>query len=275
MVALRIFSYLPNPRIWKATITARLCEVEVEVRGASPRELSQWLWDFDARLIADVPHDILASAERTGRIGFADQKLYKTDAFLEAQPFGTVPAAFSPDGRIGIFESNSIMRAVARLGAQRFPVYGRNLYETSRIDAFLDASLVFARDAQIYLLALSSGPMSSELYNRMKSSFAAYLSGTEQALAPQRAFLVGDNLTLADICFVTELCLFHNERARGSVLDAAGFSLLLDGEFVSTYPRSAAHFQGLMLHPAVVPDVAGYLEKIESSRGHIKQRGSI
>jgi hypothetical protein len=28
-----IFSYLPNPRIWKAPITARLCGVEVEVRG--------------------------------------------------------------------------------------------------------------------------------------------------------------------------------------------------------------------------------------------------
>lgn len=265
MVALRIFSYLPNPRIWKATITARLCDVEVEVRGATPSELSQWLWDFDARPITDVPREMLARAERTGRIGFADQKLYKTDAFLEAQPFGTVPAAFSPDGRIGIFESNSIMRAVARLGAERFPVYGRNVYETSRIDAFLDASLVFARDAQIYLLALTNRSMSSELYNRMKVSFAAYLSGIEQVLAPQRAFLVGDDVTLADICFVTELCLFHNERARSSVLDAAGFPLLLDSEFVKTYPRSAAHFQGLLVHPAVVPDVAGYLDKIEAS----------
>jgi elongation factor 1-gamma len=49
------------------------------------------------------------------------------------------------------------MRAVARLGAERFPVYGRNVYESSRVDAFLDASLVFARDSQIYLLALSDG----------------------------------------------------------------------------------------------------------------------
>jgi hypothetical protein len=106
----------------------------------------------------------LASAERTGRIGFADQKLYKTDAFLKAHPFGTVPAAFSPDGCTGIFESNSIMRAVARLGAGRFPIYGRNDYESSRIDAFLDASLVFARDGQIYLLALNNSAVSSELY---------------------------------------------------------------------------------------------------------------
>ena len=38
MSQLRIFSYLPNPRIWKATIAARLCGVEIEVRGAPPTE---------------------------------------------------------------------------------------------------------------------------------------------------------------------------------------------------------------------------------------------
>ena len=47
----------------------------------------------------------LVGAERTGRIGFTDQKLYKTDAFLEAHPFGTVPAVFSPDGRTGHFRA--------------------------------------------------------------------------------------------------------------------------------------------------------------------------
>ena len=205
MAALRIFSYLPNPRIWKATIAARLCGVEVEVRGASPAELSQWLRDFDARPIADVAPDVLAAAERTGQIGFTGRTLYKTDAFLEAQPFGTVPAAFSPDGRTGIFESNSIMRAVARLGQERFSIYGRSVYESSRFDSFLDASIAFARDGQIYLLALRDGSVSRELYDRAKDSFATYLTGIEQALA-QRAFLVGDNITLADICFVAELC---------------------------------------------------------------------
>jgi glutathione S-transferase len=270
MAALRIFSYLPNPRIWKATITARLCGVEVEVRGASAGDLTQWLWDFDARPITDVAPDVLAAAERDGRIGFADQKLYKTDAFLEAQPFGTVPAAFSPDGHTGIFESNSIMRAVARLGAERFPIYGRDAYESSRIDGFLDASLVFARDGQIYLFALRDGAVSRELHARVQGAFLTYLSGIEQALAPRRSFLVGDDLTLADICFVAELCLFHNERARKSVLETAGLSLLLSDEFAKIYPRSASHFRRLLTHPAFVPDVAGYLEKIERSSARIK-----
>ncbi len=36
------------------------------------------------------------------------------------------------------------MRAVARLGEGKFPLYGADPYEASRIDSFLDASLVFA-----------------------------------------------------------------------------------------------------------------------------------
>jgi elongation factor 1-gamma len=265
MKALRIFSYLPNPRIWKATIAARLCGIEVEVRGAPPSELPQWLWDFDARPISGVPRDVLATAERIGRVGFSNRPLYKTDAFLEAQPFGTVPAAFSPDGRTGIFESNSIMRTVARLGQERFPLYGRDAYEASRIDGFLDASLAFARDSQIYLLALRSDGITPELHARMRESFAAYLSGIEQALSPRREFLVGDALSLADICFTAELCLFHNERGRRAALKRAGLPLLLSDDFATIYPRAAEHFQRLLLHPAFEPDVSGYLENIEKS----------
>ncbi|HSZ21530.1 MAG TPA: hypothetical protein VK782_00240, partial [Candidatus Sulfotelmatobacter sp.] len=146
MSDLRIFSYLPNPRIWKATIAARLSGVDVEIRGSSPKELRSWLWDFDARPLSGSE----PTSARTGKVGFTGT-LHKTDAFMEAHPFGTVPAAFSADGKTGIFESNSIMRAVARLGESRFPLYGRDAYEASRIDSFLDVSLVFARDSQIYL----------------------------------------------------------------------------------------------------------------------------
>src|SRR5215470_10697652 len=178
MIQLRIFSYLPNPRIWKATIAARLCRVEIEVRGSSPKELQSWLWDFDARPLSG--HEPPVPAEvRVGKVGFQGTGLRKTDAFMAAHPFGTVPAAFSPDGKVGIFESNSIMRAVARLGASEFPLYGRDAYEASRIDSFLDASLVFARDAQLYLLALLNGTLSAEIHARAREGFAG---GINQAL---------------------------------------------------------------------------------------------
>src|SRR5271169_6667305 len=203
MSQLRIFSYLPNPRIWKATIAARLCGVEVEVRGSSPKELQSWLWDFDAHRLADA--ELATSAgTKTGKVGFTGN-LHKTSAFMETHPFGAVPAAFSPDGKIGIFESNSIMRAVARLGHERFALYGRDPYEASRIDGFLDASLVFARDAQIYLFALRESAVPPDSHARAKEAFTTYAAGIEQALQPDRMFLVGDGVTLADICFVAEL----------------------------------------------------------------------
>src|SRR6202044_1522630 len=191
MAGLRIFSYLPNPRVWKATIAARFSGVDVEVRGASGKELQDWLWDYDARPLAEQERQSLSSLARTGRVGLTGAKLFKTDAFLEAQPFGNVPAAFGPDGKIGIFESNSIMRAVARLGEATFPLYGRDAYEASRIDSFLDVSLVFARDSQIYLLSLVDGSISPEIHARMHDGFAVYLSGINQALSSGREFLVG------------------------------------------------------------------------------------
>jgi hypothetical protein len=169
MSQLRIFSYLPNPRIWKATIVARLAGVELELKGASPKELQSWLWDFDARPL--TVDDKTEADEVHGRAGFRG-KLRKTSAFLDRHPFGTVPAAFRPDGKVGIFEPNSIMRAVARLGDVRLGLYGNEPYETSRIDSFLDESLVFARDSQIYLLALSSGALSDETYSRARDALA-------------------------------------------------------------------------------------------------------
>jgi glutathione S-transferase len=264
MSELRIFSYLPNPRIWKATIAARLCGIEVEVRGTSPKELASWLWDFDARPLSS--NELAASpGMQVGKVGFQGTRLHKTSAFLDAHPFGTVPAAFSPDGKTGIFESNSIMRAVARLGESRFPLYGRDAYEASRIDSFLDASLVFARDAQIYLLALINGTVSTEIHARARDGFAVYAAGINQALAPDRKFLVGDNITIVDICFVAELCLFFNEKKSGGELEKKGLTPILHAGIATEFPHAFAHFARLRKHPAFAPDVEPYLAKFETA----------
>ena len=239
MIQLRIFSYLPNPRIWKATIAARLTGVEIEVRGTAPRELASWRWDFEARPLRE--EERIGGGEVAGRVGFK-APLHKTEAFLKAHPFGTVPAAFSPDGKVGIVESNSIMRAVARLGEARLPLYGRDAYESSRIDSFLDASLVFARDSQVYLLSLGGDSLSTEIHARMREAFGIYLSGIEQALRTNGEFIVGANLTLADICFVAELALLYNEKPRAAELGRRGLDAVLGDDLGAEYPRSIAHF---------------------------------
>ena len=267
MSDLRIFSYLPNPRIWKATIAARLCGVEVEVLGAAPAELQSWLWDFDARPLRS-DEDVAPADVQIGQTGFKGVRLRKTKAFLEAHPFGTVPAAFSPDGKVGIFESNSIMRAVARLGEQNFPLYGRDAYEASRVDSFLDVSLVFARDAQTYLLSLLDASVSAETQSRARDALTTYLGGISRALLPEPEFLVGAGLTLADICFVAELALFSNERLRRPVLEQRDLVPILDAaRNEPTYAGAFAHFDRLRKHPAFAPDVGPYMEKIERAIG--------
>jgi len=156
------------------------------------------------------------------------------------------------------------MRAVARLGEARFPLYGRDAYEASRIDSFLDVSLVFARDAQIYLLALSGDTVDATIHGRAKEAFAIYCSGLEQALSPQRETLVGNGISLADICFAAELALFMNEHARAEQLSERGLDRILHPAVENDYPLVFAHFARLVDHENFRPDLKPYVEKLLS-----------
>ena len=261
MADLRIISYLPNPRIWKATIAGRLCDVAIEVRGGAPAEMQDWLWDFDARPLTDDDRQVDQSPESTGRRGFKG-KLYKTEAFLDAVPFGTIPAAFSPDGKIGIFESNSIMRAVASLGEERGHggLSGRDAYEAARIDSFLDVSLLFAKDSQTYLLSLRGETLTTGIHQQAAEAFDVYMRGIERALSSGTQFIASDRLSLADICFVAELALFMRETMYRDQLQALGVELIFEDRSEDTYPKAIAHFERLCRHEAFKPDVEPYLQ---------------
>ncbi len=258
---LRIFSYLPNPRIAKATIVARLTGVELDLRGAAPGELSNWLWDFDARSLSaedQIRHEHLVRRAKTG----FTSRLFKTEAFLAAQPFGTVPAAFSADGEVGIFESNSIMRAVARLREGQHGLYGRDALGASRIDSFLDAGLLFARDVQVYVLAMRGGAIPPHVHAGVTQAFTSYLAGVERALSTGHGFLAGKELTLADICFVTEMALLHNEFTHREMLASNSFEALLTDASRAEFPLAFAHFDRLCANEAFAPDLGPYLKAL-------------
>ena len=67
---IRIFAYLPSPRVWKSLITAKLGNVEVKVLGDKPKNLVDWLWDFDAKKLSNHDKDNLKHFERQGKRGF-------------------------------------------------------------------------------------------------------------------------------------------------------------------------------------------------------------
>ena len=69
---MRIFSYLPNPRIWKAQIAAAYLDVKLEIIGDRPGELTDWLWDVDPRPLADGERDSLADNAVAGSRGFSN-----------------------------------------------------------------------------------------------------------------------------------------------------------------------------------------------------------
>jgi len=227
--------------------------------------LGDWLWDFDARPLTDEDREPGSPWARQSRTGFSGQ-LYKTDAFLAAHPFGTVPAAFSPDGGVGIFESNSIARTVARLRRHGPKLYGDNPYAAARIDSFLDVSLVFARDGQNYLLALNSGTIDGHIHGQAAKAFDIYLNGMEAALSAGQGYLVGDDLTLADIVFVAELCSFAREAVHLDRLAEHDLPTIFHDRVADEFPAAMGHFENLCGHQAFAPDIAPFMEKINKRR---------
>ena len=113
MSQLRIFSYLPNPRIWKATIAARLNGVDLEIRGSAPKELQSWLWDFDAHPLAAQlaagPTRAYGAAKRLMQSGFTES--LETQIEMELRSVGTL--ARTEDAR----------QAIAAFAAKRTPVF--------------------------------------------------------------------------------------------------------------------------------------------------------
>ena len=203
----RIFTYLPSPRIWKALIAADLTNIKLDIRADKPKNLSNWLWDFDAKPLKETLNTNKLFIR--GTKGFSNT-LAKTERFLTLNPFGNVPVAFNSKGTNGVFESNSILRLVARLGKKKINLYGENDYIKSRVDSFLDSSLVFGSVNQSYLLALTSNKSIPQ--NTIKAgevAYKSYMNGIETSLnLNKNNFLISNDLTIADICFFGEFFQF-------------------------------------------------------------------
>ena len=212
---IRIFTYLPNPRIWKALIAADIQGVNIELRSDSPTNLKNWLWDFNARPLSETVKKSSDNSYIQAQKGFKGN-LIKTKKFLKLNPYGTVPVAFNISGSIGVFESNSILRVIARLGKKR-TIYGNNSFNKSRIDSYLDACLVFATLTQNYTLSLySNKKISKKFIEVAENAYTIFLNGIENSLKENnKKYLVSNNLTIADICFFGELSqfLFYETKA--------------------------------------------------------------
>lgn len=257
MADLRVFTYLPNPRLAKVLIAAEHSGASVEVIGDAPPKLLNWLWDFEARSITDEEKRQLSHFAREAKVGYKGHELFKTDRFLEAHPFGNVPAGFDVETGAGVFESNSIMRAAVRCGDMPHELLGEGPFGQSRVDAFLDRALVFARDIQRYLL--SGDGLTQELYSETLESLISFLSGLDQALSVT-PYIASDKLTLADIAVICELCLLTNESRYFERL--AAMSLTPLNSQLSQYDHLGTYTHRLCQEPAIQTHLDGYWQKL-------------
>ena len=244
--------------MWKSIITAKIGGMDLEVVGDKPNNMPNWLWDFDAKPISEEDKQELKSFEIKSKRGFRGS-LYKTDDFIEQHPFGTVPAGFVGEGRLGVFESNSILRAVARECKDKSLYGGNDLNLTSRIDSFLDANLVFSREFQVYLLELED--ITTYTYERTKAAYEFYLDGLEKALSLTR-FIAGDQLTIADISFVCEFAQFLREGHYLEQLETKNLALISEN-FQIDYPLTFQHFKTLCKQEEFLDVMGSYLDWYE------------
>ena len=244
--------------MWKSIITAKIGGIDLEVVGDKPSNMPNWLWDFDAKPISEEDKQELKSFEIKSKRGFKGS-LFKTDDFIEQHPFGTVPAGFVGEGRLGVFESNSILRAVARECKDKSLYGGSDLNFTSRIDSFLDANLVFSREFQVYLLELED--ITTYTYERTKAAYEFYLDGLEKALSLTR-FIAGDQLTIADISFVCEFAQFLREGHYLEQLETKNLALISEN-FQIDYPLTFQHFKTLCNQEEFLDVMGSYLDWYE------------
>jgi elongation factor 1-gamma len=123
---------------------------------------------------------------------------HKTPEFLQVNPFGKVPTAWVSEND-GIFESNSILRYVARVGDNKFTLYGDDDLEASKIDAFLDVVLSIDFELVPWLYPIYGYiPLDVEKEAKAKENIKKILVGFNRHLAGKK-YLVGDSVSIADI----------------------------------------------------------------------------
>lgn len=156
----------------------------------------------------------------------------RTEEFLKLNPLGQIPTL--RDGNKGLFESNSIARYLARLGESKKSLLGKDAYESSKIDAFLDAIITFENMAGPWYYKAMKFPFAAQItkghVEMGETQAKKYMRGFDLALKG-REWFVGDSISLADIVW------FCSTQTP--------FSLLFDAEFRKEIPHAVKHFRKL------------------------------
>lgn len=156
----------------------------------------------------------------------------KSPEFLKLNPFGKVPTLKTPAG--GVFESNAIARYVARLADKG--LLGKTTYEEGLVEQWIDVS---TNEVDKFVLDWLLPIMYYKPYS--KEGEEAAIEGVKKGMKllndhlASRTFLVGDDVTLADII------AFCNSYW--------GYTRAFDAAFRAEFPHVTRWFQTLAHQP--------------------------
>eukprot|EP01098_Paradermamoeba_levis_P016115 TRINITY_DN84_c0_g1_i1.p1 TRINITY_DN84_c0_g1~~TRINITY_DN84_c0_g1_i1.p1 ORF type:complete len:448 (-),score=187.20 TRINITY_DN84_c0_g1_i1:93-1364(-) len=203
---MKIYSYAQNPKVYKALVAAQYVGQTIE----------------------------------TPEFNFGVDN--KTPEFLKKNPLGKVPVLETDDGQT-IWESNAIARYVARLNPN-VRLYGANAYESALVDQWVDFTVgEIELPAYSWLLPIEGYiPNNPVATSKAIQDIRKVLSILNNHLA-NRTFLVGERVTLADICVALSLLKLYE--------------LVLDPGFRKPFPNTNRWFLTLVNQPqfhAVIGD---------------------
>ncbi|KAH9619367.1 hypothetical protein KSS87_011668 [Heliosperma pusillum] len=171
----------------------------------------------------------------------------KSPEFLKMNPIGKVPVLETPEGPI--FESNAIARYVARLKPDN-PLLGTSLIDSAHVEQWIDfASMeIDANIARWFYPRAGYMPYLAPAEEFAISSLKRALDALNKHLA-SNTYLVGHNVTLADIVMISNLSL--------------GFSRVMTKSFTSEFPHVERYVWTLVNQPNI-KKVLGEVTQTES-----------
>jgi len=150
----------------------------------------------------------------------------------------------------GLFESNSILRYVARLGEEKHSLYGKSIVETTKIDSFLDVGLTYDNQVAHWIypilgfMPLNEGNRDASI-TRVKN----ILLGLNRHLTGKE-FLVGSTVTIADIAMTCHLL--------------SAFVMIFSKEYLADVPEVVRWFRANIVRPefkAILGEVVLHADK--------------
>jgi elongation factor 1-gamma len=124
-------------------------------------------------------------------------------------------------------------------------------------------SLVFARQSQVYLLALSQNECNEVVHKETANALNNYLTGMNRALSGGSDGLVNNKLSIADICFVCEICQISRERAHIEKLKKLNLELIYNRKILNrSFEHAMRHFDNLCDRQEFSLEIAPLMDRL-------------